>query len=98
MPQTSKSTAKIFKMGKSQAIRLRKAFQFDVSEVFIRKDDVTGEVILSPKLPTWTEFFKKAAKLTRRARSISSTKRNCNQATETSILNTNALSNQPTYS
>ncbi len=55
-----RSTAKVFRTGRSQALRLPKAFQFDVPEVFIRRDEVTGDVILSTKAPspTWPEFFK----------------------------------------
>jgi antitoxin VapB len=52
--------AKVFKTGRSQAIRLPKAFRFDVTEVFIRKDEASGDVILSAKSPefkTWAEFF-----------------------------------------
>ncbi len=40
-------TAKIFKNGNSQAVRLPKAFQFDVNEVeILRRDD---EIILRKK-------------------------------------------------
>ena len=56
---TSK-TAKLFVNGGSQAVRLPVEFRFDESEeVYIRRDQVTGEVILSPKptSPAWAEFF-----------------------------------------
>ena len=46
-------TAKIFATGRSQAVRLPLEFRFDVSEVFIRHDPVTGDVILSPKPTSW---------------------------------------------
>ena len=39
-------TAKIFKTGRSQAVRLPKRYRFDGSEVLIRK--VGNNVILSP--------------------------------------------------
>ena len=42
-------TAKVFKTGRSQAVRLPKDFRFDVSEVFIRRDEATGGVVLSAK-------------------------------------------------
>ena len=42
-------TAKVFKTGRSQAVRLPKEFRFDVSEVFIRRDEMTGDVVLSAK-------------------------------------------------
>jgi antitoxin VapB len=42
-------TAKLFKNGRSQAVRLPKEFRFEGSEVLIRQDPTTGEVFLSPK-------------------------------------------------
>ena len=52
-----RSTAKLFATGRSQALRIPKEFRFPGVEVFIRRDPVTGEVILSPKPTSWTEFF-----------------------------------------
>ena len=49
-------TAKIFQNGRSQAVRLPAEFRFDCAEVLIRRDPVTGEVILSPK-PTSLDAF-----------------------------------------
>ncbi|MEY4977751.1 MAG: Antitoxin VapB1 [Pseudomonadota bacterium] len=43
------ATAKIFTSGNSQAIRLPKAFRVDVSEMWISKNEVTGEITLKPK-------------------------------------------------
>ena len=40
-------TAKLFMNGRSQAVRLPKDFQFEGSEVAIRRDPATGEVVLS---------------------------------------------------
>jgi antitoxin VapB len=51
------TSAKIFSNGRSQAVRLPAAYRFNCSEVFIRKDPRTGEVILSPKPGTWDDFF-----------------------------------------
>ncbi len=51
------ATAKLFTTGRSQALRLPKEFRFPGTEVFIRRDPVTGEVILSPKPSSWVEFF-----------------------------------------
>ncbi len=48
-------TAKIFKNGRSQAVRLPKEFRFDVEEVYIEK--VGNKVILSPKPDSWRDFF-----------------------------------------
>ena len=56
---TSK-TAKLFVNGGSQAVRLPAEFRFDHGEeVFIRRDAVTGEVILSAKRSShaWRDFF-----------------------------------------
>ena len=50
-------TAKLFMNGRSQAVRLPAAFRFDASEVFIRKDPVSGDVILSRRPPNWDGFF-----------------------------------------
>jgi antitoxin VapB len=50
-------TAKLFQNGKSQAVRLPLAYRFDGSEVFIRRDDQTGDVILSRKPASLDQFF-----------------------------------------
>ena len=41
-------TAKLFKNGHSQALRLPAEFRFEGNEVEIRRDPATGDVILSP--------------------------------------------------
>ena len=41
-------TAKLFKNGRSQAVRLPREFRFPGKEVAIRRDPETGEVVLSP--------------------------------------------------
>ncbi len=52
-------TAKLFKNGASQAVRLPAEFRFDGGEVYITHDTVTGDVILSsrPGAKTWGDFF-----------------------------------------
>jgi antitoxin VapB len=50
-------TAKIFTNGRSQAVRLPAAYRFEGKEVFIRRDPLTGDVILSRKPANWDEFF-----------------------------------------
>jgi antitoxin VapB len=50
-------TAKLFKNGRSQAVRLPAAFRFDSEEVYIRRDPVTGDVILSAKPHSFDRFF-----------------------------------------
>jgi len=51
-------TAKLFTNGGSQAVRLPAEFRFEGDEVYIRRDERTGNVILSarPELP-WMEFM-----------------------------------------
>ena len=49
--------AKLFMNGRSQAVRLPAAYRFNAAEVFIRRDPVSGDVILSRRPPTWDGFF-----------------------------------------
>ncbi len=49
--------AKLFKNGRSQAVRLPAAFRFEGSEVLIRRDEATGDVILSPRSRSLARFF-----------------------------------------
>ena len=51
-------TAKLFLNGRSQAVRLPAEFRFEGSEVFIRKNPKTGDVILSRRPESWDSFFK----------------------------------------
>lgn len=53
MPQT----AKLFTNGRSQAVRLPAEFRFEGTEVLIRRDPQTGDVILSRKPRDWESFF-----------------------------------------
>ncbi|MGD2088292.1 MAG: type II toxin-antitoxin system VapB family antitoxin [Candidatus Aminicenantes bacterium] len=48
--------AKVFKNGRSQAVRLPKEFRFEDDEVLIRKKG--NDVILSPLPKSWDTFFK----------------------------------------
>jgi antitoxin VapB len=50
-------TAKLFRNGRSQAVRLPSEFRFEGSEVFIRQDPTTGDVILSRRPESWESFF-----------------------------------------
>lgn len=50
-------TAKIFTTGRSQAVRLPAEFRFEESEVFVRRDPKTGDVILSRKPDSWDGLF-----------------------------------------
>ncbi|HYA62688.1 MAG TPA: AbrB/MazE/SpoVT family DNA-binding domain-containing protein [Candidatus Sulfotelmatobacter sp.] len=51
-------TAKLFRNGRSQAVRLPAEFRFEGKEVFIRRDEKTGDVILSSRPRSWKQFFK----------------------------------------
>jgi antitoxin VapB len=51
------STAKLFMTGRSQAVRLPKEFRFPGTEVDIRRDPGTGDVVLSPRPDSWDDFF-----------------------------------------
>jgi antitoxin VapB len=50
-------TAKLFTTGRSQAVRLPMEFRFEGSEVFVRRDPNTGDVILSHKPDSWDGLF-----------------------------------------
>ena len=50
-------TAKLFRNGRSQAVRLPAEFRFSGSEVYVRRDPTTGDVILSRRPDSWQDFF-----------------------------------------
>ena len=50
-------TAKLFRNGRSQAVRLPVDFRFEGSEVYVRRDAATGDVILSRRPDSWQGFF-----------------------------------------
>lgn len=52
-------TAKLFKNGASQAVRLPAEFRFEGDEVYVSRDDATGDVVLStrPGAHAWGQFF-----------------------------------------
>ena len=50
-------TAKLFRNGRSQAVRLPSDFRFPGSEVYVRRDPATGDVILSRRPESWQDFF-----------------------------------------
>jgi len=49
--------AKLFRNGRSQAVRLPAEFRFSTKRVSIRKDPATGDVILSPQPDSWDDWF-----------------------------------------
>ncbi len=52
-------TAKLFMNGASQAVRLPAEFRFDGDEVFVSRDEATGDVVLStrPGGRVFADFF-----------------------------------------
>jgi antitoxin VapB len=48
---------KLFMNGRSQAVRLPFGFRFRGEEVYIRRDEETGDVILSQRPDEWGSFF-----------------------------------------
>jgi antitoxin VapB len=46
------ATAKLENSDHRQTVRLPAGFEFTGSEIWVRKDDATGEVTLSPKPPS----------------------------------------------
>jgi antitoxin VapB len=50
-------TARLFRNGRSQAVRLPVDFRFPGSEVYVRRDLATGDVILSRRPDSWQDFF-----------------------------------------
>ena len=50
-------TAKLFRNGRSQAVRLPAEFRFEGTEVYVRQDIATGDVILSRRPESWRDFF-----------------------------------------
>lgn len=49
--------AKLFTNGRSQAVRIPAPFRFKGESVFIRRDETTGEVILSQRPSDWSGLF-----------------------------------------
>ena len=55
--------AKVFRNGRSQAVRLPAAFRFEGDEVYIRRDPMSGDVILSTKPRSFDRMFAALADL-----------------------------------
>jgi antitoxin VapB len=56
-----RQTAKVFRTGRSQAVRIPKPYRFTCDEVFIERD---GErIVLTPRPRTWKEYFARAPRL-----------------------------------
>jgi len=57
MIYTMLKTAKLFRNGRSQAVRLPVEYRFEGSEVYVRRDPGTGDVILSRRPESWEDLF-----------------------------------------
>ena len=56
-------TARVFKSGNSQAVRLPKEFQIDAKEVEIFKEN--GDLILRPVTKTWKAYLEHGRRFTK---------------------------------
>jgi antitoxin VapB len=50
-------TAKLFRNGRSQAVRLPVEYRFEGAEVYVRRDPANGDVILSRRPESWGDLF-----------------------------------------
>ena len=57
MVYTMPKTAKLFRNGRSQAVRLPAEYRFERAEVYIRRNPHNGDVILSRRPETWDDLF-----------------------------------------
>jgi antitoxin VapB len=57
MAYTMPKTAKLFRNGRSQAVRLPVEYRFEGSEVYVRRDPANGDVILSRSPQSWEDLF-----------------------------------------
>ena len=53
----SRAIAKVFASGRSQAVRLPKAFRFTTDEVYVERRG--KQLILTPKPISWDDYFNK---------------------------------------
>ncbi len=56
------NTAKLFTNGRSQAVRLPKAFRFDADEVFVRR--IGDAVVLLPKTGGFSDLLRASGQFT----------------------------------
>lgn len=64
MGKVLEKSTKLFMNGRSQAVRLPASFRFDCEEVKIRKDPISGDVVISPLRKTWDSFLQLASATT----------------------------------
>ncbi len=56
--QATLLSARLFRNGSNQAVRLPRELEFDADEVYLRP--VKNGILLTPKPRSWTEYFKTA--------------------------------------
>ena len=61
MEKILEKSTKLFMNGRSQAVRLPASFRFDCDEVKIRKDPISGDVVISPLRKNWDSFIQLAS-------------------------------------
>ena len=49
--------ARVFMTGRSQAVRIPAEFRFNTEEVYVRRDQQTGDLILSQSPASWEEIY-----------------------------------------
>ena len=54
--------AKLFQNGRSQAVRLPAEFRFTQKEVYIRRDPLSGDVVLSRRPGGWDDYVQLVAR------------------------------------
>jgi antitoxin VapB len=53
--------AKVFRTGRSQAVRIPKDLRFDCNEVYIEREG--NRVVLTPRPRSWKEYFARGPQL-----------------------------------
>lgn len=61
MEKVLEKSTKLFMNGRSQAVRLPASFRFDCEEVKIRRNPISGDVVISPLHKTWDSFLQLAS-------------------------------------
>ena len=57
----NRTTTKVFVSGRSQAVRIPKAFRLDTEEVYIERRG--AQLILTPKPKSWDDYFTRSRRL-----------------------------------
>ena len=55
---TNRQKAKLFSSGGSQAVRIPAVFKFDCDSVYLFREEMSGDIILSRKSHGWDDFFR----------------------------------------